>query len=110
MPQKAISFSSFANIINGTRYSSALQTTGLDPSTGLPLWDVPVARKADLDEAVQAAKVAFPEWSQRRWKERQSLLGRLREALLEYRDEMVELLMKEAGKPVRIPMSNYGTN
>lgn len=100
--QQAISFTSFGNIINGKFQSSAVRAKGLDPSTGEALWEVPVGRKEDLDEAVSAANKAFPGWAGTPWKERQNLLAKLRGTLLAYQEEMIDLLMKEAGKPVNM--------
>jgi acyl-CoA reductase-like NAD-dependent aldehyde dehydrogenase len=100
--QAAVSFTSFGNVINGKLQNSAVQAKGLDPSTGTALWEVPVAGKEDLEEAISAANKAFPEWSKTPWKERQKLLAKLRATLLVLQEEMAELLMKEVGKPVNI--------
>lgn len=100
MASPAFSFESFDNIINGKPRSGASKTRAVDPSTGSPLWEVPVASKADLDDAVEAAKKAFPEWSRTTWKHRSDLLIKLRDLVLENKKELTELLLQEAGKPV----------
>ena len=107
MAQKTISFSNFDNTIGGDARISAVMSHGINPSTGLPLWKVPVATEEDLNEAVTAAQKAFPEWSRRPWKERQYLLAKLKDTLLEYSEEMVELIMQETGKPVSVANQSF---
>lgn len=96
----SINFSTFSNIINGESRSSAQVSHGIDPSTKKPLWDVPVATADDVNEAVAAAKKAYPAWSRTPWSERAKLLSRAKEALLARKDEMAHLIMQEGGKPV----------
>jgi acyl-CoA reductase-like NAD-dependent aldehyde dehydrogenase len=100
MAQKNILFTQFNNIVNGEARTSTHLTSGVDPSTGSLLWEVPVASEEDLNDAVTAAQKAFQEWSWTSGKKRQGLLTELRETLLQHREEMVELVMKETGKPV----------
>ena len=54
------------NWINNKRVESSLSETfdDVEPRTGKVLAKVPVSGQAELDQAVQAAKKAFPEWSQ----------------------------------------------
>lgn len=96
-----VDFSTFSNIINGEARSSAKVSQGINPSNKQPLWDVPVASEDDVNEAVAAAKKAFPAWSRTPWSERGRLLSKAREALLARKDEMAQLIMQEGGKPVR---------
>lgn len=102
MARKTISFLDFCNVIGGELRTSAVTSSGINPSNGSSLWKVPIAAEEDLNDAVTAARKAFPEWSARPGKERQALLGKLREELLEYREEMVELIIQETGKPVSL--------
>ncbi|KAJ9272503.1 hypothetical protein DTO212C5_1230 [Paecilomyces variotii] len=97
----SINFSTFSNIINGETRSSAQISHGIDPSTKKPLWDVPVATADDVNEAVAAAKKAYPAWSRTPWSERAKLLSRAKEALLARKDEMAHLIMQEGGKPIQ---------
>jgi succinate-semialdehyde dehydrogenase/glutarate-semialdehyde dehydrogenase len=50
-------------------------------------------------DAVAAAKEAFPEWSKTRVKERQKILARWLEIMLEERDDLAKLVSMEGGKP-----------
>lgn len=110
MSSQRVSFETYDNIINGERRSGSSKTQGIDPSTGEPLWDVAAASKDELNEAVVAAQKAFPEWSRTTWEHRQSLLTKLKEVVLSYTDELTELVMKEAGKPVSISMLRLYSN
>jgi len=100
MSSPRVSFEVFENTINGKNRGGAVTTRALDPSTGSPLWEVPVASNEELDEAVEAAKKAFPAWSRTTWAHRQEVLMKMRERLFEYLLEFTNLLLKEAGKPV----------
>lgn len=53
-----------------------------------------------MNEAVAAAKKAYPSWSRTPWSERAKLLAEASKALLENKDEMGQLIMQEGGKPV----------
>ncbi|KAH8810791.1 aldehyde dehydrogenase, partial [Xylogone sp. PMI_703] len=99
MTSDTISFAYFDNIINGKRHNSTSRSRAIDPSTCSPLWEVAVATDDDTEKAIDAAQKSFSEWSQTSWEQRQDLVSKLRATLLKYREEMVELLMKEAGKP-----------
>ena len=73
---------------------------GIDPSTGAPLWKVPVATPKDLDDAVEASNAAFKVWSATIHEERSHLMIRFAAALDEYRKEFCRLVVQETGKPV----------
>ena len=96
-----VDLSSFSNIVNGERRSSANHSRTVNPSNRELLWDVPVASEQDVNDAVAAAKQAFPSWSKTAWRERGRLLSKAREALFARKDQMANLIMQEGGKPVR---------
>jgi acyl-CoA reductase-like NAD-dependent aldehyde dehydrogenase len=64
----------------------------------------PVATKADLDDAVNAARDAFKSWSQTSYEERKAKLLAYTDALEAKKEGFVQLLTTEQGKPVRIPI------
>ena len=94
------SFAVFANTINGKACLSGKKAQAINPSTRRPLWDVPVATNDDIENAVAAAKEAFETWSRTHWNERAKYITKAKEALMEIRDNLAELIMQEAGKPV----------
>lgn len=95
-------FTTFANIIGGGPRQGTESTHAINPSTGKPNWKIPVATPSDLDEAVSAAQSAFPAWANTPWTERAEKVQLIDDVLTACDEEMVTLLMEEAGKPVRI--------
>ena len=61
---------------------------------------MPRADRVQLDEAVAAAKAAFPVWSAKPIHERGALLSKLADALEARQDEFARLLTLEQGKPL----------
>jgi 1-pyrroline-5-carboxylate dehydrogenase len=56
------------------------------------------ATEADVNDAVAAAKAAFPEWSGRPWQERVAILRRVAELIRERKFQLAAMLVYEAGK------------
>src|SRR3984957_6543977 len=71
----------FPNIVNGQRIESSRLIKISDPVTGEELASVTDTQKEGLDQAVQAAKAAFPRWSNKTWNERRVLLASAMEEL-----------------------------
>lgn len=94
-----IDFNTFSNIINGELRNSKNTYNGVDPTTKEKLWDVPVASKDDIEDAVKAANAVYRNWSTKSWQERQEALTRFKEVYLGYMDELTVVLVKETGKP-----------
>ena len=70
-----------------------------------PAWDrllchVPMSTKAEVDQTVEAAKNAFPEWRNTPPVTRARYLHRLRELLEENFDELSSVQTKEHGKTI----------
>lgn len=87
------------NFINGkfvTNGSSRLDV--ISPLDGRLISTVPLSGAAELDEAVQAARKAYPEWSGRTLKERVQVLYKYRELLEKHMDELTEICHTENGK------------
>jgi acyl-CoA reductase-like NAD-dependent aldehyde dehydrogenase len=63
---------------------------------------VPAASREDMDAAVAAARHAFDHgpWPQTALAERAAVLRRLRDSLVDHRDEIAELLTEEMGCPI----------
>ncbi|KAF3388195.1 Aldehyde dehydrogenase, cytosolic 1 [Talaromyces pinophilus] len=101
LTQPSNSFTVFANTINGKACLNGKKAQAINPSTRCPLWDVPVATGDDIENAVNAAKEAFETWSRTHWNERAKYLNKAKEALMEIRDDMAEVIMQEAGKPLQ---------
>ena len=89
----------FPNIVNGQRIDSSKRIQISDPVTGEELASVTDTEKAGLDQAVQAAKAAFPLWSSKTWNERRALLRNAMEELKAHTDELCTILTAENGRP-----------
>ncbi len=68
------------------------------PATGEIQARVAFASTEEVDRAVGAARRAFEDWSQAPVVRRAAILFRVRELLLEHRDELTTLLVREHGK------------
>ena len=69
------------------------------PGTGNVIVSLAGASKEQTLAALDAAQAAFPAWSHMSMTERGTWIEKLRTALLEHRDELVDLLAWETGKP-----------
>ena len=90
----------FKLLINGKLVPGASSMDVVNPATGKPFVKCPRADVAQLNEAVAAAKAAFPAWSRKSWAERKKLLLALADALTKHQDEFARLLTQEQGKPL----------
>ena len=69
-----------------------------DPATGEAVWREATATEADVGEAVEAARRAFPAWADRPREERITILRRYKEILVERTAAFAEALSRETGK------------
>ncbi len=76
--------------------------TTVNPATEVPLCEVAEAGPEDVDRAVRAARAAFDggPWSKMRAAERQRILWRLGDLILEHGDELARLETLDNGKPI----------
>ena len=92
--------SEFQLVINGQRVPGAGTFDVINPATERVLASCPRADRAQLDQAVAAAKAAFPAWSRRPIAERRQYLLRIADALSARIPEFARLLTQEQGKPL----------
>jgi malonate-semialdehyde dehydrogenase (acetylating)/methylmalonate-semialdehyde dehydrogenase len=88
------------NFIGG-QWSRSATTNFLDvhdPATGELLARTPLSTSAELDNAVRAAAAAWPAWRATPAVERARVLFRLRQLLVEHKEELATLLSREHGK------------
>ena len=87
------------NFISGSfKTSAADKLDVLSPLDGQVIATVPLSGYDDLDEAVQAAKKAFPLWSARTLKERTQYIFTYRNLLVRERESLSALIQLENGK------------
>ena len=87
------------NFINGHfKSSKADKLEVISPLDGQVISAVPLSNRSDLDDAVQAAKKAFPAWSALTLKERSQFIFSYRNLLIRDREALTELVHLENGK------------
>lgn len=86
--------------INGEYVESATEkyTDVYNPSTGKVIAKAPQCTKEEVEKAVEAAKNAYPSWSNVPAHKRAQYFFRLRELLREHLTELTELVARENGK------------
>lgn len=89
----------FTLTIGGKSVYGASTMDVVNPATEAVIAQAPDASPAQLDEAVAAARAAFPAWKRRPMAERQEAVRRMGEAILAHLDELKRLLTSEHGKP-----------
>jgi acyl-CoA reductase-like NAD-dependent aldehyde dehydrogenase len=90
----------FRLLINGELVAGAGSFDVINPATELVLARCPRADRAQLEQAVAAAKAAFPAWSRQPIFGRRQLLLELADALSAGGAELARLLTQEQGKPL----------
>jgi malonate-semialdehyde dehydrogenase (acetylating)/methylmalonate-semialdehyde dehydrogenase len=88
------------NLIGGKWTSSAAteSATVMNPSRGQAIATVPMSSAADVDDAVQAALKAFPDWRETPPNERAQVMFRLKTLLEDEFDELAKGICREHGK------------
>ena len=93
-----------ANFIGGS-FVAPRSGTFLDdvnPSTEEVIAAIPDSDERDVDDAVQAAKRAFPAWSRTTAAERSKLLLKLADLIEQNLDELAQLESMDSGKPLTL--------
>ena len=90
----------YSMTINGEAVSASNYFEVKDPATGDVVGECPIATKEQLDEAVAAAREAFPSWSGLPDVERQGLCHAIGQVIEDNAEELAHLLTREHGKPL----------
>jgi acyl-CoA reductase-like NAD-dependent aldehyde dehydrogenase len=98
----------FKLLINGRLVAGASSMDVINPATEEAVAACPTADKAQLNQAVAAAKAAFPAWSKTPIRERGKLIAKLADAMLARHEEFARLLTAEQGKPLPMAMWEVG--
>ena len=72
----------------------------VDPATNIPIASVPSCSSLDVNEAIDAALVAWPKWKSLSVNERSSILRKWYQLILEHIDDLAKILTLESGKPL----------
>jgi len=90
----------FKLLIGGKLVSGAATLDVINPATEEVFATVPRADRAQLEDAVAAAKAAFPAWAAMPIRKRGNFLDKLTDAIEAKQDEFARLLTLEQGKPL----------
>lgn len=95
----------FTMTIDGQPATSAETLAVVNPATGQAFGAAPDCGAAQLDEAVAAARRAFPGWRDTPLATRAAALKAIGAVLAEHADELARLLTAEQGKPLAAALS-----
>jgi acyl-CoA reductase-like NAD-dependent aldehyde dehydrogenase len=87
-------------IINGEKIATTDSFGVVNPATEEIVAQCPIATKNQLDDAVNAAAVAFKSWSKVSDEERAAACGKIAETIGNHAEELATLLTQEQGKPL----------
>ncbi|MDO5632039.1 MAG: aldehyde dehydrogenase family protein [Paracoccus sp. (in: a-proteobacteria)] len=90
----------FSLLIGGKLVPGDATMEVINPATETVLTTCPRGSAAQMDQAVAAAKAAYPAWAARPITERREMLMKLADALESQQDEFARLLTQEQGKPL----------
>ncbi|WP_295812842.1 aldehyde dehydrogenase family protein [uncultured Nitratireductor sp.] len=90
----------FHNIINGRATPGAETFPVLDPANGALVGHMPLGTPGDLDDAVEAARNAFPGWAATSDADRKAACLKIADLLEQSIPELAPLLTAEQGKPI----------
>jgi acyl-CoA reductase-like NAD-dependent aldehyde dehydrogenase len=90
----------FAHLIDGQRIYGDAALDVINPATGQVFARCPAASKQQLDEAVHAARAAFPKWKAKSFAERAAAIRAMAAVLREHQESLAQLLTREQGKPI----------
>ena len=96
-------------IIGGKKVNSSDGKTieVVDPSTLKVIDTVPAATFEDIDLAVSNAVKGFGEWSEKPLHERITVMKKFLALYDEHRDELIDYVTKEGGKPIKVATGEY---
>jgi acyl-CoA reductase-like NAD-dependent aldehyde dehydrogenase len=91
----------FKLLIDGRLEDGATTMDVINPATEEVFAQSPRASKPQLDQAIAAAKAAFPGWSRTPIAERKQKLAAVADVVTAHVDELSRLLTQEQGKPLK---------
>jgi len=91
---------SVPHFINGKLIEEAGRSNVFNPATGEVIAQVPEPSREFIDEVVEVARNAAPEWAESSLSRRTNILFTLRQLLVEHTDELAALISLEHGKTI----------
>ncbi|MGW6300703.1 NAD-dependent succinate-semialdehyde dehydrogenase [Peribacillus butanolivorans] len=92
----------YLNYINGEWVSARTNKTFdvINPATGEVVGTVPLGGKEDAQDAINAAKQAFPKWAALSPFRRASYLNEVYQKMISRKEELAQIITAENGKPL----------
>ncbi|MEH6584583.1 MAG: aldehyde dehydrogenase family protein [Halioglobus sp.] len=90
----------FTLTINGKGVAGTSHFDVINPATEEVFAQCPAANPEQLEQAVAAARAAFPGWRDTPREQRNALIDKMGDAIEEHIDELARLLVLEQGKPL----------
>jgi acyl-CoA reductase-like NAD-dependent aldehyde dehydrogenase len=87
-------------LINGKLVAGDNTMTIVNPATEQPVAECPRGSVAQLNEAIAAAKAAFPSWAATEFEHRRSIINKMGDIIEENTDALARTLTQEQGKPL----------
>ncbi|EXJ89307.1 aldehyde dehydrogenase (NAD+) [Capronia epimyces CBS 606.96] len=95
-----LNWSYFKNVVNGELETTTNTRHSINPATGEPGPEVPVATLDDVERTLNAAKAASEKWSEVPYSERQNAMLAYADALEVEKENFSQILTQEQGKPL----------
>lgn len=92
-------------LIGGELVAGAQTMDVVNPATGQPFAKAPRASAQQVEQAVMAARQAYPAWAAQPAEERRQLLLRIADTIGANKEELARLITLEQGKP--LPMAAF---
>jgi aldehyde dehydrogenase (NAD+) len=101
----------YRNFINGTSKVAASGDwlDSVNPATGEVWAQIPASNVADVEEAVAAAKAAFPAWSALPPDDRSVYLKKVADLFAEHGEELAHIETTDNGNPIYVSQASCGT-
>ncbi|MFT6510992.1 MAG: acyl-CoA reductase-like NAD-dependent aldehyde dehydrogenase [Parvibaculaceae bacterium] len=100
----------YSLLINGALVAGDATMDVVNPATEEVICAAPRASEAQLNQAVAAAKAAFPAWSKTSLDERKAVVNKIADAIEANANDLARLLTQEQGKPLADATAEvYGT-
>ena len=99
---------SLAMLINGQRITTGKTFQVINPATEEVIAEAPEVDANCVDQALVAARDAFPLWSRMPLSERQPIILQYADLLERNRDSIIDLLIAETGKPIENAEYDFG--
>ncbi|MFQ6083805.1 MAG: aldehyde dehydrogenase family protein, partial [Candidatus Aminicenantia bacterium] len=87
-------------IIRNQRIETSEKIVSINPATLETIGEACLASEKEANQAIEAAKKAFPLWSSFSFKERGKIFEKAKQVLLKRSEEIAHLISSEQGRPI----------